>query len=179
MDSLDMGRKNVESVNNVVKLFASRGSTTQAVLVHDGTTDTETVINFGATSNRELDLTTDYIEILRNLKSMQVFVEIHLRLAAAAIIEFNIWAEFSMNGGVSWTPYPNSLKIHNFNSKDDGVVLFDFSLETEIPKGLLFRLICTKIGSTDLNIQAPDDLTVGNGTASGYAAKTVVYYNVK
>lgn len=166
---------NVTKAGSDSKLTTSLGFLTQALSIHDGTAGTETTIDFGTFNDGVYDLANGVVEVLQDIQNVQVLTETHVtKTLGGSDSVFSAWVELSSDGGSTWTPFPDSLRVEVMAKDGGSVVISELSLGSPIAAGGMFRIRATNTGSAAISVLAPNDLTVSTGTADGFATKVTL-----
>lgn len=156
----------------VDKFLVSIGTSSQALTIHDGLAATETVLDLGTASNGFFSITAAYIEILQDIDSVQIILEVHVtKTLGGSDSIYSSWIEISSDSGVSWDPLLTSLRTETLAKDGDAVFLSELSLDSPTTAGILFRLKATNTGSAAISVLPPPSLIVSTGTAAGFATK--------
>lgn len=156
----------------VEKLLVTMGFVDQPLSIHDGLAGTETVIQFGTDSNSFFAVTATHIEVLQDVDSAQVLVEMHVdKTVGGSDSILSTWIETSLDSGSNWSPLASSLRVETVAKDGETVVISELSLDDPTPAGVFFRVKATNTGAAAISILPPTDLTVSTGTSSGFATK--------
>jgi hypothetical protein len=166
---------NAVKSNSISRLTVSRGFLNQPLSIHDGTAGTETTLDFGTFNDGIYNLNNGMIEILVDVRNVQVLTETHVtKTSGGSDSEFSAWVELSDDGGSTWTPFSESLRVEVM-AKDGGtVVISELTLGTPIAAGGMFRIRATNTGAAAISVAPPNDLVVSTGTADGFATKVTL-----
>jgi len=166
---------NVTNANSGSRLTVSRGFLTQPLSIHDGLAGTETTLDFGTLNDGIFDLNAGIVEVLVDVRTVQVLTETHItKTMGGSDSEFSAWVETSDDGGSTWSPFPDSLRVEVVSKDGGSVVISELTLNAPIAAGGMFRIRATNTGAAALSVLPPNDLTVSTGTASGFATKVTL-----
>jgi hypothetical protein len=87
---------------------------------------------------------------------------------------FSAWVELSDDAGVSWAPFPDSLRVEVMAKDGGSVVISELTLGTPLAAGGMFRIRATNTGAAAISVLPPNDLVVSTGTADGFATKVTL-----
>jgi hypothetical protein len=162
------------NANSISKLTVSLGLTTQPLAIHDGTAGTETTVDFGTFNDGIYDLSAGVIEVLVDIKSVQVLVETHVeKTSGASPSIFSAWVETSSDN-VTWLPFPESLRVEVIAKDGATIIISELSLSTPLETGSMFRIRATNTGASAISVLAPADLVVSTGTVDAFATKVTL-----
>jgi len=144
----------------------TRSITTQALPIHNGTEATEIVINFGSVESGDFSVVDGVVEALVAMTQVDVLIQIHLTKTGAQIAGFDCWLEESADG-VVWTAIDETLRREIIEKDGDSDVIADFSFNSPLTVGDMFRIVATNSGANTLSMAKPSDIVTANGGANG------------